>query len=236
MGCPKMVLKGNLSEMISNWKISIGYEDNQIMTATNKVKPNMSTLLSNSLIVPLNSNNIANHPFQALVNSGSTHCFIDTHFTTKHKLQTVIETSEVIYITIADHSKTPRSVAHRHTTTRACRIRQYIVYTLPPNAPQAERTTRSTIETHISSSRTHICTLLDQMTPLYYITGYPMVSHHTPTYFHSGDITYIRRSESMRIYHANVPATNRTPTISLLSTHSLAMPVVSSHSTSVIIH
>ena len=32
MGCPKMVLKGNLSEMISNWQISIGYEDNQIMT------------------------------------------------------------------------------------------------------------------------------------------------------------------------------------------------------------
>ena len=29
---PKMVLKGNLSEMMSNWQISIGYEDNQIMT------------------------------------------------------------------------------------------------------------------------------------------------------------------------------------------------------------
>ena len=34
MGFPKMVLKGNLSEMISNWQISIGYEDNQIMTGT----------------------------------------------------------------------------------------------------------------------------------------------------------------------------------------------------------
>ena len=34
MGCLKMVLKGNLSEMISNWQISIGYEDNQIMTIT----------------------------------------------------------------------------------------------------------------------------------------------------------------------------------------------------------
>ena len=32
MGCPKMVLKGNLSEMMSNWQTSIGYEDNQIMT------------------------------------------------------------------------------------------------------------------------------------------------------------------------------------------------------------
>ena len=32
MGCPKIVLKGNLSEMVSNWQISIGYEDNQIMT------------------------------------------------------------------------------------------------------------------------------------------------------------------------------------------------------------
>ena len=32
MGCLKMVPKGNLSEIISNWQISIGYEDNQIMT------------------------------------------------------------------------------------------------------------------------------------------------------------------------------------------------------------
>ena len=32
MGCPKMVTKGNLSEMMSNWQTSIGYEDNQIMT------------------------------------------------------------------------------------------------------------------------------------------------------------------------------------------------------------
>ena len=73
-------------------------------------------------------------------------------------------------------------------------------------------------------------------TPLYYITGYPMVSHRTPTYFHSGDDTYTCRLESTRIHHANAPATNRTPTISLLSTRSLAMPVVSSHSTSMIIH
>ena len=48
----------------------------------------MSTLSSNSLIVLLNSDNISDHPFQALVDSGSTHCFIDTHFTTKHKLCT----------------------------------------------------------------------------------------------------------------------------------------------------
>ena len=32
MGWPKIVLKGNLLEMMSNWQISIGYEDNQIMT------------------------------------------------------------------------------------------------------------------------------------------------------------------------------------------------------------
>ena len=32
MGYPKIVPKGNLSEMVSNWQISIGYEDNQIMT------------------------------------------------------------------------------------------------------------------------------------------------------------------------------------------------------------
>ena len=32
MGCPKIVLKGNLSEIMSNWQISIRYEDNQIMT------------------------------------------------------------------------------------------------------------------------------------------------------------------------------------------------------------
>ena len=32
MDCLKIVLKGNLLEMISNWQISIGYEDNQIMT------------------------------------------------------------------------------------------------------------------------------------------------------------------------------------------------------------
>ena len=46
----------------------------------------MSALSSNSLIVSLNSNNIADHPFKALVDSSSTHCFIDTHFATKHKL------------------------------------------------------------------------------------------------------------------------------------------------------
>ena len=34
MGYPKMVLKGNLLEMVSNWQISIGYEDNQIMTVS----------------------------------------------------------------------------------------------------------------------------------------------------------------------------------------------------------
>ena len=78
-----------------------------------------------------------------------------------HRGVSVIETSEVIYTTFTDHSKTTRSITQRHTTTRTRWIRQYIVYTLPPNAPQAERTTQLIIETHISSFRAHICTLLD---------------------------------------------------------------------------
>ena len=82
---------------------------------------------------------------------------------TPSTLHIVIETGEVIYITFADHSKTARSIAHRHTTTRARWTRQYIVYTLPPNTPQAERMTRLMIETHISSSGAHICTLLDRI-------------------------------------------------------------------------
>ena len=55
---------------------------------TNEVKINASALSSSSLIAPLNSDNIADHPFQALVDSSSTHCFIDTRFATKHKLCT----------------------------------------------------------------------------------------------------------------------------------------------------
>ena len=44
MGCPKIVPKGNLSEMVSNWQISIGYEDNQIMTAiTERKSPSGAT-------------------------------------------------------------------------------------------------------------------------------------------------------------------------------------------------
>ena len=75
----------------------------------------------------------------------------------------VIETGEVIYITFAGHSKTAGSITHRHTTTYARWIRQYIVYTLPPNTPQAERMTWSMIEMHISSFGAHICTLLDRI-------------------------------------------------------------------------
>ena len=47
----------------------------------------------------------------------------------------VIETGEVIYITFTDHSETAGSITHRHTTTRTRWIRQYIVYTRPPNTP-----------------------------------------------------------------------------------------------------
>ena len=75
-----------------------------------------------------------------------------------------------------------------------------------------------------------------RLTSLYYITRYPIVSHCTPTYFHSGDDTYTCQSESMCIHHADIPATNRTLTISLSSTWSLVMPIVNSHSVSVIIH
>ena len=75
----------------------------------------------------------------------------------------VMETGEVIYITITDHSKTTRSIAHRHTIICALRIQQNMLNTLPPNAPQPERTTRSTIEAHTSSSRAHILTLLDRI-------------------------------------------------------------------------
>ena len=63
-----------------------------------------------------------------------------------------------------------------------------------------------------------------------------MVSHRTPTYFHSRDDTYARQSESTHIHHVDIPATSRTPTISLLSTRSLVMPVVSLHSVSLLIH
>ena len=78
-------------------------------------------------------------------------------------LASVIETGEVIYTTFTDHSKTAGSITHRHTTTHTRWIRQYIVYTLPPNAPQAEQTTQSIIKTHISSFGACICTLLDRI-------------------------------------------------------------------------
>ena len=36
MSCLKIVPKGNLSETMSNWQTSIGYEDNQIMASDSK--------------------------------------------------------------------------------------------------------------------------------------------------------------------------------------------------------
>ena len=74
----------------------------------------------------------------------------------------VIEIGEVIYHTITDHSKTTRSHTYRHTTSCACRIQQNTCNTLPPNAPQLERTTQSTIKTHISSKGTHTLTLFNR--------------------------------------------------------------------------
>ena len=78
-------------------------------------------------------------------------------------LHCVIETGEVIYITITDHSKTAGSIAHRHTIICAHQIQQNMLNTLPPNVQQPERTTRSTIEAHISSSGVHILTLLNRI-------------------------------------------------------------------------
>ena len=80
-----------------------------------------------------------------------------------NKDRSVIETSEVIYITITDHSKTTGSVAHRPIITCARRIHQNMTNILPPNAPQPEQMTRSTIEVHTSSSGAHILTLLDRI-------------------------------------------------------------------------
>ena len=50
MGCLKMVPKGNISEMISNWQISIGYEDNQIMTPLSS-RPYVTYHLHGSTII-----------------------------------------------------------------------------------------------------------------------------------------------------------------------------------------
>ena len=41
-----------------------------------------------ALLIPLTSDSIFK-PFNALVDSGSTHCFIDTNFVTLHKLKTI---------------------------------------------------------------------------------------------------------------------------------------------------
>ena len=53
----------------------------------------------------------------------------------------VIEIGKVIYITITDHSKTARSVTHRHTTICACQIQQNMFNALPLNALQPKRMT-----------------------------------------------------------------------------------------------
>ena len=87
-----------------------------------------------------------------------------------HGAVLVIETGEVIYNIITDHSKTARSVTHRHTIACAHQIQQNIFNILPLNAPQPEQMTWLTIEAHISSSRVHILTLLNRIdtTLLYY--------------------------------------------------------------------
>ena len=90
---------------------------------------------------------------------------------------------------------------------------------------------------HIYPAREHKHSLYPTGPTLHYhITRYPMVSHRTPTYFHSSDDTHNHRSELTRIHHADLVATNRTPTIYLLSTRSLVMHIVSSHNLSSLIH
>src|SRR6266436_5631541 len=48
----------------------------------------MSTLSSSSLIIPLSSNFIPNTTFQALLDSGSSHCFLDSKFCSEHSILT----------------------------------------------------------------------------------------------------------------------------------------------------
>ena len=53
MGCPKMVPKGNLLEMMSNWQTSIEYEDNQIMTVTTFATEEAKVSVHSSLLLLL---------------------------------------------------------------------------------------------------------------------------------------------------------------------------------------
>ena len=130
---------------------------------------------------------------------------------------------------ITDHSKAAWSHIHRHTSPCARQIQWNRHKTHSLSTPQLKQMTQSMIEMHISSSGTHTSTLLDWTDITYHITGYPMVSHHAPTYFHSGNDTYTHQLEPTCIHHANVTATNRTLTIYLLSSRSFVIPVVSSH-------
>jgi Retroviral aspartyl protease len=57
--------------------------------ATNEVRLNASVLsASNPLTILLTSNTVVGPPFPALVDSGSTHFFLDSDFILKHKLPT----------------------------------------------------------------------------------------------------------------------------------------------------
>jgi Retroviral aspartyl protease len=57
--------------------------------ALGEVRLNSSALLSpNSLVVNLLSSLIPNHKIKALVDSGSTHCFIETKFVRKYNIRT----------------------------------------------------------------------------------------------------------------------------------------------------
>ena len=53
-----------------------------------ELKLNVSALSSDSLIIPLTSEFLTDIIFWALIDSGSSHCFIDSKFVSKHSIPT----------------------------------------------------------------------------------------------------------------------------------------------------
>ena len=53
-----------------------------------ELRLNASALSSDSLMVPLTSNFLTDITFQALLDSGSSHCFIDSKFCSEHSILT----------------------------------------------------------------------------------------------------------------------------------------------------
>ena len=115
-----------------------------------------------------------------------------------------------------------RPIHHTQTYNSLCTsdITKYIQYTSPERSTTRTNDPVDDRDTYIQLGDAYIhFTQPDQH---YTITSpdtqWYHTSHCTPTYFHSRDDPYARQSESMCIHHADIPATNRTLTISLLST------------------